>query len=608
MKSGPGLTTSSVFGRQQSWSDQIADSNILKSSSQAYSPTILAPNHHYTPMSNASNSTSSNSDMKFVHSTMEILENQMKRDDAPKKKRTRTTTEQLRILQKAFQTDPMPNSSARVTLSKKLGMSSRAVQVWFQNRRAKDKLDTKRQELGLPSSSFTFVKSGSEDEEDADGNEDDDESSVNVEEEGTSIPGGNNVNSNLPAMNGSTNEKSADFLNSLRASGMISRFAFNSTNSNNPNPNNNSNPNPASSVKSQRSASTPNGFVQGPNNYSHRQPASTASPFINHGFFNSAHHHHQNSLLSHPLCNLFPNETFISDVTEASVDELYQDLGTGSATSPCDDSCVLSDQNGMYNSSNYSRYHNHQTQHNIISGDLASSTSATSGSINNNYFSLGDPFYGGGLIDRTPSVSPIGFGPRAPFYPVNCSYDLLIAPHNNANFTANTSASVLSTSLASAAISDEIVNSSTVSACKSPASGNVFLTTCSNVYNNSNPNVYPTSSYSSSGYYLDTQQQLQPQPQPQQQRRSFSLPEAHGNLTFPQLQQLENFGLQIFPSPLLSINEEDSLNNNNNNNNTTPTTASINNNNHHPGSSSCTQSKGDILVPFNEFLEGEVVR
>ena len=151
-------SNSSVFGRQQSWSDQLADISILKGNSTkpsdhphssyppvnpvARNPNILYPNNNNGNTGNASNNNiSTNNDVKFVHSTMEILENQIKREEAPKKKRTRTSTEQLRILQKAFQTDPMPNSGARAALSKKLGMSTRAVQVWFQNRRAKEKLD-----------------------------------------------------------------------------------------------------------------------------------------------------------------------------------------------------------------------------------------------------------------------------------------------------------------------------------------------------------------------------------------------------------------------------------------------------------------------------------
>lgn len=90
--------------------------------------------------------------VKFVNSTVEILQNQMKREEAPKKKRTRTTPDQLRILQRAFAADPMPNSSTRLQLAKRLGMNGRAVQVWFQNRRAK----AKRQD-SLPNSSGNLM-------------------------------------------------------------------------------------------------------------------------------------------------------------------------------------------------------------------------------------------------------------------------------------------------------------------------------------------------------------------------------------------------------------------------------------------------------------------
>ena len=67
-------------------------------------------------------------------------------DDAFKKKRRRTSPEQLRILVNTFLRYPMPSLQMRVELSKKLGMTPRAVQVWFQNRRAKEKMDHKRAE------------------------------------------------------------------------------------------------------------------------------------------------------------------------------------------------------------------------------------------------------------------------------------------------------------------------------------------------------------------------------------------------------------------------------------------------------------------------------
>jgi len=53
------------------------------------------------------------------------------------KRRKRTTPEQLRILEAVFQTNRTPNSALRKNLSVQLHMSQRAVQVWFQNKRAK---------------------------------------------------------------------------------------------------------------------------------------------------------------------------------------------------------------------------------------------------------------------------------------------------------------------------------------------------------------------------------------------------------------------------------------------------------------------------------------
>ncbi|KAI9007295.1 homeobox domain-containing protein, partial [Gaertneriomyces semiglobifer] len=56
-----------------------------------------------------------------------------------KKKRLRTTSAQLMRLQEAFDRDPMPTPAVRAELADELGMTSRSVQVWFQNRRAKCK-------------------------------------------------------------------------------------------------------------------------------------------------------------------------------------------------------------------------------------------------------------------------------------------------------------------------------------------------------------------------------------------------------------------------------------------------------------------------------------
>lgn len=60
-------------------------------------------------------------------------------DHNNKKKRQRTSPDQLAILEQIFQTDKMPSQQTRVQLADQLGMSSRRVQIWFQNKRAKVK-------------------------------------------------------------------------------------------------------------------------------------------------------------------------------------------------------------------------------------------------------------------------------------------------------------------------------------------------------------------------------------------------------------------------------------------------------------------------------------
>merc|ERR1712054_88103 len=52
----------------------------------------------------------------------------------PKRKRQRTTPEQLIILEEVFNTNNTPDQQTRQKLADELGMSSRRVQIWFQNK------------------------------------------------------------------------------------------------------------------------------------------------------------------------------------------------------------------------------------------------------------------------------------------------------------------------------------------------------------------------------------------------------------------------------------------------------------------------------------------
>ncbi|KAG0003526.1 hypothetical protein BGZ80_005784, partial [Entomortierella chlamydospora] len=55
------------------------------------------------------------------------------------KRRRRTSPGQFKILERSFSDNPKPDASTRRQLAQKLSMSPRGIQVWFQNRRAKNR-------------------------------------------------------------------------------------------------------------------------------------------------------------------------------------------------------------------------------------------------------------------------------------------------------------------------------------------------------------------------------------------------------------------------------------------------------------------------------------
>ncbi|KAI9256645.1 homeobox domain-containing protein [Phascolomyces articulosus] len=55
------------------------------------------------------------------------------------RKRTRTSPNQLAVLENTFAVNPSPNGRMREQLSRQLAMTERSIQIWFQNRRAKEK-------------------------------------------------------------------------------------------------------------------------------------------------------------------------------------------------------------------------------------------------------------------------------------------------------------------------------------------------------------------------------------------------------------------------------------------------------------------------------------
>ncbi|KAL1942400.1 hypothetical protein VTO73DRAFT_6002, partial [Trametes versicolor] len=69
------------------------------------------------------------------------------------KHRKRTTRAQLKVLEGVYKYDTKPNASLRKKLAAELDMTPRGVQVWFQNRRAKTKQQTKKAEAAIASKS-----------------------------------------------------------------------------------------------------------------------------------------------------------------------------------------------------------------------------------------------------------------------------------------------------------------------------------------------------------------------------------------------------------------------------------------------------------------------
>lgn len=63
------------------------------------------------------------------------------------RKRHRTDVNQLKRLEEVYQYDSNPNQELRAELAKESGMSTRQIQVWFQNRRAKTRRDAARMQV-----------------------------------------------------------------------------------------------------------------------------------------------------------------------------------------------------------------------------------------------------------------------------------------------------------------------------------------------------------------------------------------------------------------------------------------------------------------------------
>ncbi len=84
--------------------------------------------------------------------------------DGSKKRRTRTSKEQLVELMRLYHINPLPTAKQRQELGERIGMSPRSVQVWFQNKRQNmKKSDLSRSRSASPD----VMEEESENEKDA---------------------------------------------------------------------------------------------------------------------------------------------------------------------------------------------------------------------------------------------------------------------------------------------------------------------------------------------------------------------------------------------------------------------------------------------------------
>lgn len=78
---------------------------------------------------------------------MEIGYNYDERDYIQDGRRKRLSQDESELLLEAFAKNPRPNQDERNELAQKLGMNSRSIQIWFQNRRAKLKKESNDPDL-----------------------------------------------------------------------------------------------------------------------------------------------------------------------------------------------------------------------------------------------------------------------------------------------------------------------------------------------------------------------------------------------------------------------------------------------------------------------------
>ncbi|AFM98146.1 homeodomain-containing protein [Encephalitozoon hellem ATCC 50504] len=77
--------------------------------------------------------------VKFIDSTEEIIK-YLNKNDSNKRSRLKLSGHQIDVLESNFRIDSHPNSTTKSLLANTLSIPFKNIQIWFQNRRAKEKI------------------------------------------------------------------------------------------------------------------------------------------------------------------------------------------------------------------------------------------------------------------------------------------------------------------------------------------------------------------------------------------------------------------------------------------------------------------------------------
>ena len=79
-----------------------------------------------------------------------LSDSMLQNDSRKGKTRTSINARQLEILQATYEKETRPSRPMREEIASQTGLSAKVIQVWFQNRRSKDKKDTTKGDSLMP--------------------------------------------------------------------------------------------------------------------------------------------------------------------------------------------------------------------------------------------------------------------------------------------------------------------------------------------------------------------------------------------------------------------------------------------------------------------------